>query len=137
MISNQRKLRLNQTRNKWRLHRKVPLCLCETDPHLQLVPSLVTACLSAMQQLSVATNPIELLLWVARTSLSSHTQNLHVYHLPALPRNLPVPASVWPCCPCMAFWQNGCRVNALLSLTERRTQSRYCPPYPAANILCS
>lgn len=42
-ILNQRKLRLNQNMNKRGLHRKPPLCLCEIEPYLQLVPRPVTA----------------------------------------------------------------------------------------------
>lgn len=101
-ILNQRKLRLCQNMDRRGLRRKLLLCLCEIEPYLQFIPRPVTAWWSAMQQLFDATNATELLLWVMRTSLSSHAQDLHVCRLPALPRSLPVPASVSPALsPCL------------------------------------
>lgn len=101
-ILNQRKPRLNQNMNRRGLHRKLLLCLCETEPYLQLVPRPVTTWLSAMQQLLDATDATKLLFWIMRTSLSSRTQDLHVCCLPALPKGLPVPASASPAhSPCL------------------------------------
>lgn len=106
-ILNQRKPRLNQNMNRRGLHRKLFLCLCETDPYLQLVPRPVTTWLSAMQQLLDATDTTKLLFWIMRTSLSSRTQDLHVCCLPALPRGLPVPASCSPSLPASSSLESG------------------------------